>query len=158
MSHIEKIMTRLRSVEWKIEAQRANPAALEGAGIYLRTFADFLREWHVDASAAMPFASPCQILGVSKILPSAIEAEAEGLTERSSNSYDEIYVKHALEWAALCDASHPATHDHEDMFRPLLDLVVDRVPTGIRKGYWVVDENLFPLLNWIDRYTNSSAA
>lgn len=155
MSHLEKIMTRVRSVEWAVGPQKASPAALNGAGAYLRGFAAFLREWQTDALVAMPFENPRKILGVIEPLPPAIAKEAESLAEQSPNAYDVIYVKQALEWAALCDASHPATRDRENMFDPLLELVVGRIPTGIRKGYWFVDENLFPLLNWLDCYATS---
>lgn len=157
MSHIEKILTKLRSVDWEVLPQPANSIALADASNYLRTFAIFLRECHADASAPMPFASPYNVLGVNEPLPPAIAAEMEILVGQSQNAYDGIYARHALEWAALCDASHPATKDHQDMFDPLLDLIAGRVPTGIRNGYWVVDENLFPLLNWLERYAGSPA-
>jgi len=82
-------------------------------------------------------------------------SECESLTEQSTNAYDTVYAKHALEWAALCDLSHPATRDREGLFEPLLELIVNRIPAMVRKGYWVVDENMFPLLDWEARYATT---
>ena len=155
MSQTNKTMEKLRAVEWRIGPKPADSTVIDGASAYLQKFAAFLHEWQADTSSVMPFVNPREVLGVGDLLTPVIAAEAEELAGQSANAYDLIYVKQALEWAALCDASHPATRDHEDMFDWLLNLVASRVPTGVRKGYWVVDENLFPLANWLDRYTSS---
>ena len=155
MSHIEKIMARLRAVEWSSGPRQASESELEGASLYLRTFADFLRESQPSATPAMPFTDPSKVVGRGELLSPTVAAEAEALVGSSTNALDSVYVKQALQWAALCEASHPATQGREDMFDPLLDLVINRVPTAIRKGYWMVDENSFPLMNWIDRYASS---
>ena len=155
MSHVEKIMARLRAVEWNSGPQRASESELNGAGLYLRTFADFLCELQPNGPPAMPFADLSKVVGSVELLPRSIAGEAEALTSSSSNALDSVYVNQALQWAALCETSHPATRGREDMFDPLLNLVVSRVPTAIRKGYWIVDENAFPLMNWRDRYASS---
>ncbi len=38
------------------------------------------------------------------------------------------------------------------MFDPLIELVINRVPAMVRKGHWVVDESMYPLPDWVNRY------
>lgn len=101
----------------------------------------------------MPFSRPAGILKVKgDVLERETVVEFEALVSKSTNVFDGVYARAALEWAALCDASHPATNGQEDLYEPLLDLVVGRVFAAIRKGAWQVGDNAFPLSGWLGRY------
>jgi hypothetical protein len=155
MSYVQKTIDELRTIDWNQVPQKAMPEDLEHALAYLRTFAKFIAEIHADSSSTVTaFASPIQLLGLSEDqLNAATMDECELIANRSSNAYEGIYMRHALEWAALCDSSHVATHGREHLFEPLIKLVAKRIPAIVRQGYWVVDENLFPLDDWVKRYT-----
>lgn len=159
MNFVEKTISKLRAVQWSTGPQQATTESLECARTYLCLFANFVYECRVERSADITaFTSPARILGLDEApLSQVIMAECESLAKQSSNAYDCMYAKRALQWAALCDLSHPATCGREDLFEPLLHLVANRIPAMVRKGYWVVDENMFPLLNWETRYAAAGA-
>jgi len=160
MNKTEEILRILKYVNWAAAPQSANREDLEGATAYLQMYAKFILENKTDMSQSMtPFASPFEVLGVQDVqVPQSIIDDCQRLAGQSPLAYDKVFVIRSLEWAALCDSGHPSTAGRESMFDPLIGLVVRRVSAMIRKGYWVVDEGMFPLLDWINRYGVPSAA
>lgn len=160
MSHIEKTAALLRSIPWSDKPAPVTDKSLADAELYLRAFAKFVLECRADPSREPTLlASPCGVLSMKEApLASALLAECAALAAQSRNAYDAVYARHALEWAALCDSDCPATRGREDLFEPLLRLVGSRVPALIRKGYWVVGENMFPMADWLTRYGKTTEA
>jgi len=160
MINSEKILTALRSVNWAAAPQPANHKDLEGAIAYLQMYARFILENQQDADQNLtPFASPLQVLRVQDVtVQQSIADEAQRLAQQSPLAYDKVFVMRALEWAALCESGHPSTLGRENMFDSLLGLVMNRVPAMIRKGYWVVDESMYPLPDWVNRYGQVAAS
>lgn len=154
MTKTEKILDLLRQVDWGAAPRSAKLEDLDGATAYLRMYAKIILENTEKSSQAItPFASPLQVLGVTDVhLQDSVVEECHRLTGESPLAYDKVFAMRALEWAALCESGHPSTYGREDMFDALLGLVVKRVPALIRKGNWVVDESIFPLVDWIHRY------
>lgn len=155
MTKTEKIVNMLGSINWAVAPQSANDDDLEGATAYLQMYAKFVLENQQDTSQSFtPFASPLQVLGVQDVhVQQSIADECQRLVGQSPLSYDKVFVMRALEWAALCEAGHPSTIGRENMFDSLLGLVMNRVPAMIRKGNWVVDESMYPLPDWVNRYS-----
>lgn len=155
MTKTEKILNMLGSVNWAAAPQSAIDADLEGATAYLQMYAKFVLENQHDTSQSLtPFASPLQVLDVQDVyVQQSIADECQRLAGQSPLSYDKVFVMRALEWAALCESGHPSTVGRENMFDSLLGLVMNRVPAMIRKGNWVVDESMYPLPDWVNRYS-----
>lgn len=154
MTNSEKILNALRAVNWAAAPQPADHKDLEGATAYLQMYARFILENQQDLNQGLtPFASPLQVLGVQDVhIQQSIADEGQQLAGQSPLAYDKVFVMRALEWAALCEAGHPSTIGRETMFDPLIGLVINRVPAMVRKGHWVVDESMYPLPDWVNRY------
>jgi hypothetical protein len=155
MTKAEEILNSLRSVHWGAAPKSANREDLDGATTYLQMFARFILENQPDANRGWtPFASPLEVLLVEDVhVQQGVANECQRLTAQSPLVYDKVFVTRALEWAALCETGHPSTLGRENMFDPLIGLVINRVPAIIRKGHWVVDESMFPLQDWVNRYS-----
>ncbi|WP_256082160.1 hypothetical protein [Massilia sp. YIM B04103] len=155
MKHIEEMIAKLEAVDWIESPRQATNNELAYAGAYLHLFANYVNANKTSLPESVhPFSSPLKVIGIERsLLNSEILERCERLVSQSSNAYDGVYAKNALEWAALCDAQHPASNGRESLFNPLVELVVSRVPAIIRQGNWVVGENIFPLQNWVDRYS-----
>lgn len=154
MTNSEKILNALRAVNWSAAPQPADQEDLEGATAYLQMYARFIMENQQDSNHGVtPFASPLQVLGVQDVhVQPSIAVEGQQLAGQSPLAYDKVFVMRALEWAALCESGHPSTAGRVAMFDPLVELVINRVPSMVRKGYWVVDASMYPLPDWVNRY------
>lgn len=154
MTHVEKLLNSFRFIDWGAEPSKANDYDLSRARIYLDEVAKLMKQNDlISKSGVGPFFSPQRTFcSEIELLSPDVIGECEELTKKSSNAYEAMYCGYALEWAALCDRKHFATTGYEDLFAPLMDLVVKRVSAIPRKGYWVVDENMFPLFDWPSKY------
>lgn len=155
MKNSEKILNRIRSVDWSTANQSTDFKDLEGATIFLKMYARFLLDNQQSSSYGVtPFASPIQVLGLTDIrVQQAIVDEIQLLIGKSPLAYDKVFVTRAFEWVALCDSGHPSTQGREAMFDPLIELAINRIPTMVRKGHWVVDESMYPISDWVGRYS-----
>ncbi len=154
MTYVEKLLDAFRSIDWEAGPNKASDHDLVCARSYLDGVADLIKKnEQISVSLIGPFFSPNRIFcSKTELLNQEVISECEVLTDKSSNAYEAMYCKYALEWAALCDRSFSVTAGHEDLFEPLIDLVTNRVSAIQRKGYWVVDENMFPLFDWPAKY------
>jgi hypothetical protein len=154
MTHVEKLLNSFRSIDWKASPNKASDHDLLCARLYLDGVADLIKKNDQTSASSMgPFFSPNRTFcSEIELLSQDVISECEALTEKSSNAYEAMYCKYALEWAALRDRSHSVTAGHEDLFTPLMGLITKRVSAIPRKGYWVVDENMFPLFDWPAKY------
>lgn len=156
MTKTEQILNALRTVNWTAAPQSATQKDFEGATAFLRMYADFILENESNQNL-IPFASPLKVLGTDDVhVQQSIVDECLLLTGQSPLAYDKVFAMRALEWAALIESGHSATRGRENLFDPLIELVVNRVPAMIRKDHWVVDESMYPLLDWVKRYGSKS--
>ena len=154
MNKIEKILEILRGINWTTEPQSADSEDFDGATSYLQMYARFIQKNQQEINQNFtPFSSPFKVLGLHELrVQKKVEDECQELAGQSIFAYDRVFCMRALEWATLCENKHPSTLGGGDMFDPLIRLVVNRIPTRIRQGYWVVDESMYPLLDWVSRY------
>lgn len=157
MTYVEKLLNSFRSIAWEADPNKASDHDILCARSYLDGVANLMRKNdQILASPVGPFFSPNRTFcSETELLSQDVISECEVLTEKSSNAYEAMYCKYALEWAALCDRLHSVAVGHEDLFAPLIDLITNRVSAIPRKGYWVVDENMFPLFDWPAKYGSS---
>ena len=158
--HVEQTLSRLRLIRWADAPAPATERTLDDARAHLRAFAEFVRHCRSVPSQndPMPFTLPSRVLGMPDThLSASVVAESEALAAHSRNAWDVAYVRQSLDWAALCDSAVPAAMEREGALDPLLRLLESRVPATVRQGYWVVDQDMFPLANWLTRYGPESA-